>query len=308
MGDAFFASNAGELRGAISNVLSRTVPTTSRTQPAFSSGGTSGGGASRFFSGFEVGQLSLWRGHLERRAHHVHRRPHADEPERAGASAVLRSNLGDDFAYNVNNADPDYPALLHGRRADQRRRRPGRRDGAPRHHLRSGRRGRGHADELTRVSLRFASNVPAGGDGDPHGELPDGHHDRERCAHFFLEWLLGLNPTTDKNHRCKTRRARQDCSLFGDIYHSTPQIVGAPSALLRDESYERFAIDNQLRPIVLYTSTNDGFLHAFKVASNDPADTSAGLARPNGRQQRALVVRAARGAPEPARRSTRTTT
>jgi type IV pilus assembly protein PilY1 len=51
--------------------------------------------------------------------------------------------------------------------------------------------------------------------------------------------------------------------------------MGAPEERLQDESYVRFTNDQRRRPIVLYTSTNDGFLHAFKVASNDPTETDA---------------------------------
>src|SRR5262249_3315052 len=55
----------------------------------------------------------------------------------------------------------------------------------------------------------------------------------------------------------------------------TPALVGPPNEFLRDESYTNFAFDQQTRPLMLYTATNDGQLHAFKVdkSPNDPADT-----------------------------------
>src|SRR5262249_5042032 len=45
---------------------------------------------------------------------------------------------------------------------------------------------------------------------------------------------------------------------------------------LRDESYAAYAADAAVkkRPLVLYAATTDGQLHAFKVASNDSADTA----------------------------------
>jgi type IV pilus assembly protein PilY1 len=54
--------------------------------------------------------------------------------------------------------------------------------------------------------------------------------------------------------------------------HSTPRVVGPPSDFIPDDSYQRFQKLRQTRPFVLYTSTNDGFLHAFKVAPSDPKD------------------------------------
>ena len=61
--------------------------------------------------------------------------------------------------------------------------------------------------------------------------------------------------------------------MLGDIYHSTPRVVGAPQEFLRDESYTAFAASRLARPLMLYTSTNDGFLHAFKVAPGSTTDT-----------------------------------
>ncbi len=51
--------------------------------------------------------------------------------------------------------------------------------------------------------------------------------------------------------------------VMGDIYHSTPTVVGPPSANLADESYRAFASTTATRKTVLYTATNDGLLHAF---------------------------------------------
>ena len=50
---------------------------------------------------------------------------------------------------------------------------------------------------------------------------------------------------------------------LGAMYHSTPSVVGPPSANLDDESYQSFATTNQARKTVLYVATIDGLLHAF---------------------------------------------
>src|SRR5262249_18386189 len=58
------------------------------------------------------------------------------------------------------------------------------------------------------------------------------------------------------------------------IYHSSPTVVGPPNEFLRDESYNFFVAAQQYRPNILYTATNDGQLHAFKIdKSPDPNDT-----------------------------------
>ena len=64
----------------------------------------------------------------------------------------------------------------------------------------------------------------------------------------------------------------RDRSALGDILHATPTVVGAPAALVRDESYQQFATanansniygTNKQRRTILYAPTNDGLLHAF---------------------------------------------
>jgi type IV pilus assembly protein PilY1 len=85
-----------------------------------------------------------------------------------------------------------------------------------------------------------------------------------------MRWNVGLDNGTIY-HRCRSPGS-STCSLIGDVYHSTPKLVGRPSELLRDETYQTFAERKATRPLVLYTSTNDGFLHAFKVAPGDKTD------------------------------------
>ena len=95
------------------------------------------------------------------------------------------------------------------------------------------------------------------------------------CRDHYLKWLVGLDNGTVFN-RCPSV-ADENCSLIGDIYHSSPRAVGGrPSEFLNDESYQAFS-DQQAtakRPSVLYVSTNDGFLHAFKIsaATSDTAE------------------------------------
>ncbi|HEY4102400.1 MAG TPA: hypothetical protein VGM44_00850 [Polyangiaceae bacterium] len=92
----------------------------------------------------------------------------------------------------------------------------------------------------------------------------------QQCRDRYMNWLVGLpNGTT------YTRCPSGVCSLLGDIYHSTPVVVSQPAEQTRDESYQAFQATYATRPVMLYTSSNDGFLHAFKVASNVAGDTDS---------------------------------
>jgi type IV pilus assembly protein PilY1 len=84
------------------------------------------------------------------------------------------------------------------------------------------------------------------------------------CAGRLMNWELG-----GSNGGGLPSRAGNE---FGAIYHSTPAVIGQPAAFIRDSSYERFAALQATRPLMLYTATVDGQLHAFKVTPGDPAD------------------------------------
>lgn len=56
------------------------------------------------------------------------------------------------------------------------------------------------------------------------------------------------------------------CSLrLGDIFHSTPVVVGSPSPLFFDVGFQNFAAAFQNRTGVVYVGANDGFLHGFNA-------------------------------------------
>ena len=66
---------------------------------------------------------------------------------------------------------------------------------------------------------------------------------------------------------------------LGAIYHSTPTVIGPPSAHLADESYQAFASHAPVfnRKTVLYTATVDGLLHAFDINVNNTDRTNGEL-------------------------------
>ncbi len=61
--------------------------------------------------------------------------------------------------------------------------------------------------------------------------------------------------------------------VLGDIFHSSPRIVGAPSRfLMRESGYPAFWNANDDRERVVYVGANDGMLHAFEAGNHNVGD------------------------------------
>jgi len=74
----------------------------------------------------------------------------------------------------------------------------------------------------------------------------------------------GINDSEAQSIVSWVRGDRGGRSKLGDIYHSTPVIVGRPVFNIADESFNEFrrtVVPN--RPTMLYVGSNDGVLHAF---------------------------------------------
>ncbi|HEU4418493.1 MAG TPA: PilC/PilY family type IV pilus protein, partial [Planctomycetota bacterium] len=54
---------------------------------------------------------------------------------------------------------------------------------------------------------------------------------------------------------------------LGDIYHSSPVVVGSPAAPFNESSYRAFATTYRNRTRVIYAGANDGFLHGFHAGT-----------------------------------------
>jgi type IV pilus assembly protein PilY1 len=69
------------------------------------------------------------------------------------------------------------------------------------------------------------------------------------------DWMLGIN------------NSARDGRRLGDIYHSSPTLVGPPIDEPGDDAYTRFREKPAVkeRPLVMYIATNDGILHAISV-------------------------------------------
>jgi type IV pilus assembly protein PilY1 len=94
------------------------------------------------------------------------------------------------------------------------------------------------------------------------------------CRNLALNFTLGEPSTDAMPDFTFSPFAARTGFVMGDIYHSTPAVVGPPSANLADESYRTFASLTATRKTVLYTATNDGLLHAFDtdVTKNNRED------------------------------------
>lgn len=109
---------------------------------------------------------------------------------------------------------------------------------------------------------------------------------KTQCRDRILNWAAGLpSASTTLPSRCVSP-GDTSCNVFGDVFHSQPQVRGKPSDLLPDDTYTRFVTALNKRDTLLYVSSNDGFLHSFLLAPGDPANTSEIVNRPFAHQER----------------------
>lgn len=275
---AYFANDKDELRAALSAILSGIATSaSSRTLPVFASvpGGGSGTGPAgfRFYSSFKPSQFGLWRGILERQritcVKDVMTNTVDPQPQ------PLDKTKGDDFVWNVNSGKGPQRKfwtvkgeLDNGKIYSTRSIRPNIGsdvDGVGQY---GGTTVWGDAETWNTNTPPEALEIDNTTCKD--NQKPPQPLSATACRDRYLRWLTGADTST-VYARCPTPGA-SDCNLIGDIYHSTPRVVGRPDELLRDESYQIHALKNGKRHTLLYTSTNDGFLHGFKVASGDPAN------------------------------------
>lgn len=288
---AYFADDLGTLKQSLSQVLAAiTAGSTSRTLPVFSGATSSALGSSnapaasyQFVSSFDVsGGTTLWRGNLERKRYVCENQPGV------GLTAVLKSidpSKGDDFSANVNSNDGARPRKFFSVI------RNGEVDGSIR------------SDRSVRPALSADDGLGLAGGAVTGGGLQSGGdfaftlrtspralgidptlppascsaqlstNDGAVCAERLVRWHVGeVNPGIPQTRDQAACPTGSTCSELGSIYHATPVVVGAPREFLRDESYSAFATEQATRPIVLYTATTDGQLHAFKVAPGAATD------------------------------------
>ncbi|MEZ4227855.1 MAG: PilC/PilY family type IV pilus protein [Polyangiaceae bacterium] len=269
---AYFPTNRDELRQALSNILSQLVPTTSRTLPVFAGTGdvrNGFAGSYRVLTSFTPKQFDTWSAVLERQRIVCKTPSNPSDPIEPELEAIDPAK-GDDFVKNVNdnpNGRKFYSVLgtngSSGILSDRSIRPLTIDDGIG---VYSGTQYSGDASAFVTATPAAAASITAGD--------CVGASTATQCRDRILKWTVGLPNGTIYN-RC----SGTTCNLIGDIYHSTPRVVGSPSDIVRDESYDAFAIEQIDRPLVLYTSTNDGFLHAFDM------NVGAGTSNPVGNNE-----------------------
>lgn len=271
--NAYFANDVNGLRSALSDILSSiATSSTTRTLPVFASSASlsdSFAASYSFLSSFIPARGAPWRGVLERR------RTRCESDTSGGVTTVLPkdqdvdTNRGDSFHENVNAADSSHPRRFYttirtktGSSVWSKRTiRPSLAGTNPDGISEVG------GTQVTETTNQFpeyvpapAMNIVAASCGTEFPALND-----QKCAERFMGWQIGAEP---ENGGLPSRVG----NVFGDIFRSTPVVVTAPNEQLRDESYLAFSIAQAKRPPMLYTATNDGQLHAFKIAKN-PKDT-----------------------------------
>lgn len=280
-GRALFAEDQAALRAELGDVLSRVTRSntvSSRTRPAVAPAGApdvaQNARAYRMLSGFDM-STSLWGGKLVRQRYVCGPDDDYPVPPASGENEEdndgIEVNRGDDFAANLaSGAGPErrfytvLPDLGHSVRSIRPFIGTADPDGVG---LQGGTQVTGTAEEFVTEVALHATAMPTDPSASSCAPVGSGSPlNAAECAERILRWTLGL--TNDTEHRRCGGDAEACSPLLGAILRSTPRIVDYPNALVQDETYDRFASTYRDRPMVLYTSSNDGLLHAFKVQAN----------------------------------------
>ncbi|WP_437601844.1 hypothetical protein WMF28_09600 [Sorangium sp. So ce590] len=283
----YFPNDANELSAVMSQIFARIAAnSTSRTLPVFATaattadnGSTAAGVAYQFGASFSPPpDGSLWSGNLERK------RFVCESVSGGGMTTKLEDfdpAKGDDFAANVSSNDRprrffsvigDLDATTQ-RIWSQRSIRPA--AAADNEDELSDYTGTVTGGGAPAIAATFAGelrNAPRALNLDPSAAVPPQcsggllENTADSCAERLIEWEIG--------EAMPANVASRDGNELGSIYHSTPVVVGPPRDYIPDDSYRLFAEHpaQANRPLVLYTATTDGQLHAFQVTAADADD------------------------------------
>lgn len=282
---AYFADDPVALQQVLSDILgSITSQSTARTIPVFSSVSSiaaQGAGAEaagyRFTAQFTAdGSGHLWRGQIKRE------RFTCDASNVASPQAPTVAS-GDDFSENVDFDDANHPRqfwsfiapTVGAKVASDSTIRPGlvNDDGL-------GTYAQGTTGMVPAAASSFLSTMSSTSAAlaiDPTAPpaactTAFSTSSGATCVDKLLQWEIGTSPWPKTRNKAICAANGAVCSKLGSVYHSTPAIATAPRELLRDDSYAAFVTQQVKRPLMLYTATTDGQLHAFKISASDPAD------------------------------------
>jgi type IV pilus assembly protein PilY1 len=90
----------------------------------------------------------------------------------------------------------------------------------------------------------------------------------DQCASMVLSFTFAQGSVLNNAPPSDFSFVRRDTDAFGDVFHSTPAVVGPPGSLLRDDGYVAFRTQLAARESMVYVATNDGLLHAFWADEN----------------------------------------
>jgi type IV pilus assembly protein PilY1 len=270
---AFFADDQLKLKEGIGSILSSLVAgTASATQPVRSPGvgaADTTAKAYRILTSYTRTSDGLWHGNVER----LRWTCNAGVP----TEQAKDKKKGDDFNYNMSK-DPTslnkrvFMSFVADGGNSDRTLRPSL-SGAP-----DGLGTLGGTQQYA-AGAGIAAKIPfeamSGGKTEAN-QIPAcsdlGTGGLSACRDRVLDWALGYAPDANgDNHRCESPGSAK-CSVIGDVLHSTPVIVNRPSAGVTDESYVTFMAEQKGRPMMAYTSSNDGQLHGFMVSPNDTTE------------------------------------
>ncbi len=291
-GQAYFADDLASLRTALATVLDQAAPgTTSRAVPALASTAATSSVAlqSQFNAGFEIGDAGgPWSGVLERKRTQCNGT--TPEEQRIDATdrfedilnarsaatraiytvvpAAAANSTG--YLYGTSNSIPSTGLGITSSGGNNGNNGQGGASCTP---------GGGNGGGGNGGGGNGGGNANGGGNGGGNGNNANPYAIAETnlvTTSFSTDNAaltaahLGVGTETERQNVINWIRGnRGSVSKLGDIYHSSPVVVGRPEFNLPDESYNEFRrlpeVEN--RPSVLYVGTNDGMLHAFAAES-----------------------------------------
>jgi type IV pilus assembly protein PilY1 len=235
-GSALLASDRATLLSSLASALDRAATgVTTRTSPAFAAG-SSGGTQLEFATGFVVGSATTpWRGVLDRRRYVCNTTTLLPEAQPIAPQDRFHDLLEAQATRTLYTVTPTIASSVRAR------------------------------SYLVGPDLGYAQVGTPPADWTPNetgltltpftttnSALKPGH------------FGLAAAETSRKNELIGWVRGDGRPNM-GDIYHSTPVVVGAPRQDLADESFNLFRNEPTVatRPTVVYVASNDGILHAF---------------------------------------------
>jgi type IV pilus assembly protein PilY1 len=235
-GSALLASDRATLLASLASALDRAATgVTTRTAPAFSSG-SNAGTQLEFATGFVVGNSTTpWRGVLDRRRYVCNTTTLQPELQPVAAQDRFHDLLEAQTTRTLYTVAPTSATAARTRSYLV---------GQDLGYAEVGTTASAWNPAETGLTLSLFASTNAALKPAHFGLLPGDDARKNQ----LIDWVRGAGRPN-----------------MGDIYHSTPVVVGPPQQDIADESFNLFRNEPTIatRPTVVYVGTNDGILHAF---------------------------------------------